>query len=766
MAEVPAGETEVLTPAAAGASGQKRSPIHDFLPDGHIRLFEIDLKPGRTIAGKLQTAKIGGGATYFALSYVCGTGADERKISVDGEVFKCKANLYNALATLRSYFRAEKAPKALLWIDAICIDQSDEQEKARQIGNMHDVFSRAQEVLVCLGHVSDDVGLFLHVLAWDELYADLETKLSSESLRMLQDSVGMDQDDSSSRRVRARKWTTSRLAWLRNPSTLLDGFEQHRRSADMELWSNHEDAETAERIVSFLDITRRLVKHRRVAWRNLHAMHVFLEKLDTAAISHLFSAPVEELQSKLECVLDTPSVRDDLFRLDHKFWSALHAFIRHEWFQRVWTFQEILLAPKARFFAGDVRIDWRNVVRHTRGLLTAINAKNLREMIDPSAQRARAIEHPIETAAHVATWALYSQDEINVNLYYLMIVTSNRRATVVKDNVYALLALLDLEERTQITIDYSKPDAEVLTTAIKVAMHFTSWLGKENGGKDASIAHLWELHGLWDSSNQKQPPVDNLPSWCPELRGSVDLTPLTIGGTGMVVWEAFSRAFAKKSEPYLCYDHSASVDTLSLKVLRVDTIERCMNIVCPLSIHDFFHTSTARSEQKTYAKRARTHIQWLLDLQRTFPPKDADPGSLSRRLEIYLYDTKKKKNHFETIRSLDDFSAALTLMFSIIAETRKTTERDMLSIGEAFVILVEQRHRLLFETRAGRFGFSSRQPELGSQLVIAPGGFMFHMLSADSSRYIGCAIISGMMEDAMLGVLDERKHDWEMIHLK
>jgi hypothetical protein len=159
-------------------------------------------------------------------------------------------------------------------------------------------------------------------------------------------------------------------------------------------------------------------------------------------------------------------------------------------------------------------------------------------------------------------------------------------------------------------------------------------------------------------------------------------------------------------------------------------------------------------------------MQWLLNLQCTFPPKDGDPGSYSRLLETYLYDTKKKKHHLETIRSLDDFSAALTLIFCIIAGTRKTTERDMLSTGEAFVILVEQRHRLLFETRTGRIGYSSRQPELGSQLVIVPDGLTFHMLSADSSRYIGCGIISGMMGDATLDVLDERKHDWEMVHLK
>lgn len=754
----------MATSQAAGRSVPKLSPIHNFLPDGHIRLFEIDVQSGGAIAGKLHTVKIRGVAPYFALSYVCGTGANDHRIFVNDEALMVKANLFNALKTLRSYFQGENTPRALLWIDAICIDQSDDEEKARQIRNMHDVFSGAQEVLACLGNVSDNVDTFLHVLAWDELYADLKTRLAPGPLRMLQDSIGMNGEKSSSSKV--KRWTTSRLAWLSKPSTLLAGPEQHRRSAELELWSSQVDQVTAERIVLFLSVTRRLEKHRRVTCRNLYAMHVFLEKLDAAAISSLHARPEAELQIKVESILQTFDLRDDLFRLDHSFWAAIHAFIRHEWFQRVWTFQEILLAQKARFFAGDVRVGWTNIVRHTRSLLTVMNSKKLRESIDSTVQGVQAVEHPIETAAHVTTWKLYSQDEINVNLCYLIIATSNRRATVVKDNVYALLALLELVERDRITIDYSKPDAEVLASAVKVALNFTYCYGNSNGDKDFSIAHLWELYGLWESSAQTQPPVENLPSWCPELRGNVDLVPLAIGGTGIVVWEAFSVAFAKKSAPHTRYNHSLSFDTLGLTVLKLDRIEQCMSTVCPLSIHDWYQTSMSRSEKKTYAKRVPDQIQWLLDLQRTFPPKDGDPGSVSRLLEDYLYSTKK--HSLETIKCIDDFSAALTLVLAVAAGTRSATDEDMLSIGEAFVILISQRHRLVFETATGRIGYSARRPESGSHLVLVPGGFLFHMLSADGDKYIGCASVSGMMDDdtVMNALLDEHENDWEMVYLK
>lgn len=748
-------------PTSGGPHGQKLSPIHTFLPEGRIRLFELDLRPGKDVAGTLHTVKIGsGGAPYFALSYVCGTGANNRKISVDGETFKVKSNLYDALTTLRTFFQGEKTSKALLWIDAICIDQSDEQEKARQIRNMHDVFSGAQEVLVCLGNVSDDVNLFLHVLAWDELFADLKTRLAPEHLKRLQDSMGTQGEDMPSSE-RVKRWTARRLAWLINPSTLLAGLEQHHRSAEKDLWSNYVNQETAERIALILGVSMWLRNYHGVAYQNLYAMHVFLEKLDAANIASLYTKK-EELQTIVEAILTTHGLRDDLFRLDHRFWSAIHAFIRHEWFQRVWTFQEALLAKKAQFFAGEVRVTWRNIVRHTLSLLTVVTADNLLKTLDSTVQGIQAVEQPIETAGHVVTWMLYAQDEIHVSLTYLFMVTSNRRATVVKDNVYALLALLDSGESDLITIDYSKSDAEVLASAIKVALLFTSSNASSNG--DMSIAYFWEYAGLWESSTETQPPVENLPSWCPELRGNVDLVPLTIGGEGMVVWEPFPLDVTKKSAPYARYDHRSGFDTIGLTVLKLDKIKQCMNTVCPLSIHDWYQTSMRKSEKKTYAKRVPAQIKWLRDLQSTFPPKFGDSGSVSRLLEEYLYGTKKHK--LQTIGLIDDFSASLTILLGVATGARSASEEEMLIIGEVFVILISQRHRYLFETATGRIGYCARPPELGSQLIVVPRASLLHMLSADSNKYVGCAAISGMMNDTMLDVLDERKSDWGMVYLK
>jgi hypothetical protein len=53
------------------------------------------------------------------------------------EAIRCIFNLYGRLD---------------LFVDAICIDQQDGEERARQVANMHEVYSRAARVLVWLGH--------------------------------------------------------------------------------------------------------------------------------------------------------------------------------------------------------------------------------------------------------------------------------------------------------------------------------------------------------------------------------------------------------------------------------------------------------------------------------------------------------------------------------------------------------------------------------------------------------------------------------------
>lgn len=59
------------------------------------------------------------GMDYEALSYVWGTGQTSDKIWLDGYPFKVTKNLYKALEHLRRLNEDR-----LLWVDAICIDQS------------------------------------------------------------------------------------------------------------------------------------------------------------------------------------------------------------------------------------------------------------------------------------------------------------------------------------------------------------------------------------------------------------------------------------------------------------------------------------------------------------------------------------------------------------------------------------------------------------------------------------------------------------------
>jgi hypothetical protein len=56
--------------------------------------------------------------------------------------------------TMLRYLRSATKP-VYLWIDAVCINQADEREKAVQVQSMGRIYSRASEVLVWLGEATD-----------------------------------------------------------------------------------------------------------------------------------------------------------------------------------------------------------------------------------------------------------------------------------------------------------------------------------------------------------------------------------------------------------------------------------------------------------------------------------------------------------------------------------------------------------------------------------------------------------------------------------
>ncbi|KAK3352565.1 heterokaryon incompatibility protein-domain-containing protein [Lasiosphaeria hispida] len=86
----------------------------------------------------------------------------ERKvdIKIDSALFGIQKNLHDALSTLpleafQRHFSQSSMPSLLLWIDAICIDQTNEAEKGQQVSMMDTIYRSAECTIIWLGPADD-----------------------------------------------------------------------------------------------------------------------------------------------------------------------------------------------------------------------------------------------------------------------------------------------------------------------------------------------------------------------------------------------------------------------------------------------------------------------------------------------------------------------------------------------------------------------------------------------------------------------------------
>jgi hypothetical protein len=86
---------------------------------------------------------------FAALSYVWGNELDRRNILVNGIVLSVTANLEVALRALAANNEFQGYYK--IWIDAICINQIDEVERASQVSKMREIYNGSWTVISWLG---------------------------------------------------------------------------------------------------------------------------------------------------------------------------------------------------------------------------------------------------------------------------------------------------------------------------------------------------------------------------------------------------------------------------------------------------------------------------------------------------------------------------------------------------------------------------------------------------------------------------------------
>jgi Heterokaryon incompatibility protein (HET) len=127
---------------------------------GHIRLVKLHRKtPLGDLTCDLDHVSLDEAPPFEAISYTWGNPELSHEILIGGSPYSVTANSYSALRSVHSVLH----PK-WLWIDSICIDQSNVAEKNQQILLMKDIYRRGSRVIVWLGD-ADDATLAFQLLA-------------------------------------------------------------------------------------------------------------------------------------------------------------------------------------------------------------------------------------------------------------------------------------------------------------------------------------------------------------------------------------------------------------------------------------------------------------------------------------------------------------------------------------------------------------------------------------------------------------------------
>ena len=315
-----------------------------------------------------------------ALSYAWGPQHDRKTIAINNKAFSVSANLCDALCAL-----SNRTELDVVWIDAICINQTDDAEKVTQIPLMREIYSRAACVIAWVGREKDDSDTLFTSM---DYISDLLSKAKSR--------------------------------------VTIDNLEEHG------------------------------------------------------------------LPDK-ECVV----------------WRALNRFFFRPWFQRLWVYQEIILAKELTILCGSGTATWTSLIRLTkeiersglRGFLGVVQQNSLEgnelemdsrffvRLVSKGRERymRRTGDESIFMASHIRD-------------------TQPLHCTFNVDRVYGLLGLVSENVQRRIKIDYSLEER-----------FWEVWI---SAGKVISLLERDSFHLLLEISDHNDPDkkCPELPSWFPDLR--------------------------------------------------------------------------------------------------------------------------------------------------------------------------------------------------------------------------------------------------------
>ncbi|KAF2710666.1 hypothetical protein K504DRAFT_465738 [Pleomassaria siparia CBS 279.74] len=164
------------TPSVTSSSGTLGDKAYQYKPLGDFDFRLIRILPARmmTIKCELLHFSLKKPPSYRAISYARGDAGDTRKIMLEGMNIPVPVSLHGALEALR-----EKKEGVLVWVDFLCIDQQNRDEKAQQLQYMTSIYSKADSVALWLGPEADESDSAVKLLNEISTNADYPERITS-----------------------------------------------------------------------------------------------------------------------------------------------------------------------------------------------------------------------------------------------------------------------------------------------------------------------------------------------------------------------------------------------------------------------------------------------------------------------------------------------------------------------------------------------------------------------------------------------------------
>ncbi|KAF2468420.1 uncharacterized protein BDR25DRAFT_304884 [Lindgomyces ingoldianus] len=150
------GSTSRPSASRTSSSGVIGDKIYQYNELRELEFRLIRILPARmsTIKCEILHASLETPPHYIAISYAWGDASDTRRVILESVSIPVAASLHGALEALR-----EKRETVLVWVDALCIDQQNRDERTQQVQMMTRIYSKADSVAIWLGPEADDSNL-------------------------------------------------------------------------------------------------------------------------------------------------------------------------------------------------------------------------------------------------------------------------------------------------------------------------------------------------------------------------------------------------------------------------------------------------------------------------------------------------------------------------------------------------------------------------------------------------------------------------------